>query len=72
MELWHFSGDISVWTFQKSYSYSFHLLLAKLYEDIGYHGRIQTVLQIYGILNLNMGLNGKIPNCAMFLENSSW
>ncbi len=28
----------------KRYSYSFHKMLAKLYEDIGYHGEMQVVI----------------------------
>ncbi len=49
-------------------SHSFHLMPAKLYEDIGYHGGIQAVTflgnrlsfkNFVALWNFNMGVNGK-------------
>ena len=31
---------------KRYFSYSFHLISAKLYEDIGYHGRIQNYFSL--------------------------
>ncbi len=52
--------------FQKCYSYNFHPMSAKLYEDIGYDGGIRAVTflanrpsvkNIVALWNFNMGVN---------------
>ncbi len=49
-------------------SHSFHLMSAELYEDIGYHSRIQAVTvfgnrpsfnKFVALLNFSMGVNGE-------------
>ncbi len=71
----------------KRYScYSFHPMLLKLYEDIGYHGRIQAVTFLFNrpnlkknvaLWNFNMRVNGKIMKCAiswkwLTVERNGW
>ncbi len=66
--------------------YSFHLISAKRYEDIGYYGGIQVIAflamgQFFkkcGTLwKFNMGVNGKILKCAkswtcLMVERKRW
>ena len=71
--LWHFEifGDAGPYGLEisKGYSYSFHLISSKLYEDSGYNGGIQSItflgnwpsLKHFVVFwNFNMGVNGKI------------
>ncbi len=59
---------------KRYFSYSFHPMSAKLYEDIGDHGGIQAVTflgnqpsykHFVTLCNFNMGVNGKIMECAI-------
>ncbi len=48
------------------YSYSFHLILATPYEDIGCYGRVRAITFLGNRPNFkNLGVNGKIRTCIL-------
>ncbi len=62
---------------KRFYSYSFHLMSVKLYEDVGYRGGIQAITFLgnrpslkknVALRNFNMGVNRKTFD-VKYLEN---